>query len=556
MAQQSKNGKLIGLILAIVAIVVLVVLIGSLCTCVCTCGTCGGCSGCLPSCFDFDLDLDSDGFDSSVALVSEPPRTPTPTATLPPNTADASLSPLDWDGQQPAVTASPNPAAWVRDPLVQLKNDGTDTVTVLVLMNGSDLESEYQEATEDLLEMIRADKSERVRILVETVGTKKWDKRLGISSRRSQRYRVTDKGLTLVDDSLGQLDTTVPSTLSDFIRWGAQNYPADRYILLLWDHGGGPVYGFGYDEFQPYTASLTIDEMQTALKNGGVTFDLIGMDCCLMSSLEVCCALYESCDYALLSEDFEPSCGWSHSEWLSALAKNPAIPTPELGKIAIDASVKAAKRLIDSDDGLTLALIDESYIALLYPAWVDFAYENETALLAKNYSQLRESTGRAHPRFSRTVGAWTLDGDDATLDDYCITDILSLALHLSSSKSGALCAALKSAIVYYNATPNETTLSGLSVTLPYGDPDLYDELRRVFLNAGIDKAYVAWLKKFVSVQTGTEYYDFGGWNAWGNDSDGYDWDDWTDAYGGWGGWTDDWNFGGVGLDDVLGWLLG
>ena len=541
MEQGNKNGKLAGLILAIVAIVVIVALFGSLCTCFCTVGACFKPDGCAN---DLLPDIDEPVvFDTPAATPTEAPVTPEPTE------PSGAVSPLDWDGQQSAEVV--NPAAWVREKKVQLKNDGTDTVTVLVLMNGSDLESEYQEATEDLREMVRAEKSDRVNILVETVGTRKWDPYFGISSRRAERYRVTNKGLTLVDDSLGQLDTTDPSTLSDFIRWGEQNFPADRYILLLWDHGGGPVYGFGYDEFQPYTAALTIDEMQLALRDGGVYFDLIGMDCCLMSSLEVCCALYDYCDYTLLSEDFEPSCGWSHSEWLTALAKDPAIPTQALAKTAIDASVKAAERNSRIDGGLTLALIDEAYVVLLYPAWAEFAYENEATLLAANYSQLRQSTGRAHPR---AVGAWT-NGNDATLDDYCITDILSLAENIPSGASDALRAALNQAIAYFGATKNETTLSGLSVTLPYGDADLYSELRRVFLNAGIDADYVAWLRKFVSVETETDFFDFGGWSGWGDYSGGYDWGDWFDLFGGSNGW-DDWTAGGFTLEDIFGRLLG
>ena len=558
MERNNKNGKLIALIVAVVVIAVLVALFGKVCACLCTFRACLGWNACsefewLPDHSDAWLETD----EPVVALETAPPATKAPTA-VPAATAAASLSP--FDDEHPAVTQAPSdPSAWVRPHQVQLKNDGTDTVTVLVLMNGSDLESEYGEATDDLLEMVRAKKSDRVNILVETVGTKKWNQRFGISSRRSERYQVTESGLKLLDGTLPQLDTTIPSTLSDFIRWGVETCPADRYILLLWDHGGGPVYGFGYDEFQPYTATLTIDEMQTALSDGGVYFDLIGMDCCLMSSLEVCCALYDYCDYTLLSEDFEPGCGWSHEGWLSALANDPAIGTEALAKIAIDDSIRYAERHGDEDDGMTLALIDEAYLTLLYPAWVEFAYANEDTLLARNFSQFRESTGRVHPQIIRSVSGWFEEGD-ATLDDYYITDMLSLSANIPSTQSDALSATLKQTIVYYGATSGETTLSGLSVTLPYGDRTFYDELRRVFLNAGIDETYVDWLKKFVSVKDETAYYDFGNWGGWDDYSGGYDWGDWGGLFGGYGDWTEDWtgdwDVDGVDIDDVLNWLFG
>ncbi len=561
MAEGNKKGKLTGLVVAVIVIAAIVVLVGTLCTCLCTCRAC--LSGLnfddgfewLPDHSDAWLETD----EPIVALETAPPAANTPTAVFetPAPTASASLSPLDQE--HPAATQAPSdPSAWVRPHQVHLRNDGTDTVTVLVLMNGSDLESEYGEATDDLAEMVRVQKSDRVNILVETVGTKKWNSRFGISSRRAERYRVTGGGIELLDGTLPQLDTTIPSTLSDFIRWGVETYPADRYILLLWDHGGGPVYGFGYDEFQPYTASLTIDEIRTALNDGGVYFDMIGMDCCLMSSLEVCCALYDYCDYTLLSEDFEPGCGWAHEGWLSALAKNPAIDTEALAKIAIDDSIRVAERSSDKEDGMTLALIDEAYLTLLYPAWVEFAYANEETLLSKNFSQLRESTGRAHPLLSRAVGGWFTE--DATLSDYYITDILSLAANIPSASSDALSAALDQAIVYFGATSGETTLTGLSVTLPYGDRSFYDELRRVFINAGIDETYVTWLQKFVSVKAETAYFDFGTWGGWDDYAGGYDWNDWGGAFGGFSDWsedwTGDWDVDGMDIDDLLNWLFG
>ncbi len=491
----------------------------------------------LESCSDFpDNPLFEPNDDGGNYPVDEPwngqgTMQTTPTAHP---TAAPTPHPIDNEALTPvptAVLANQKPAvlSTVRQPRVQLRNDGTDTATVLILMNGSDLESEYQEATADLTEMVRADKSARVNIVVETVGTKQWDARFGISSRHAQRWLVQKNNLALVDNTLSQLDTTVPGTLSDFIRWGARNYPADRYILILWDHGGGPVYGFGYDEYQPYSSSLTIDEMQIALRDGGVYFDLIGMDSCLMSSLEVCCALYEFCDYTLLSEDFEPGCGWSYTRWINALNRNPAISTPDLAEIVIDDTVHYCEAHTDEDDGVTLALLDQAYMKLLYTAWVEFAYANEDALLHANYSQLRQSTGRTHPLL-KGISDW-FSSDDSTLEDYCVTDILSVAQNIDSDKSAALIAALKTAMVHYGATKNETTLTGLSVTLPYGDADIYSELKRVFRNAGFDADYIDWLERFVSVESSnSNQVDFGGWsdlwNGWSDTDADFDWSDW------------------------------
>ena len=195
------------------------------------------------------------------------------------------------------------PEDMVKEKQTEIKGDGKDQATVFVYMNGSDLESEDGEATEDLCEMLAANISSQVNVLVETIGTKSWSKRLGIASDHTQRYKAEAGNLVLVDDSLGQLDCTSPDTLADFISWGAENYPANRYILIFWDHGAGPVYGFGYDEHQSEDSVLTIDEIQTAIRQSGIYFDIIGMDSCIMSSLELCCAMYNYCDYMIRTDD-------------------------------------------------------------------------------------------------------------------------------------------------------------------------------------------------------------------------------------------------------------
>lgn len=414
----------------------------------------------------------------------------------------------------------------VRPKQVQLKGDGTDTVTVLVYMNGSNLESDDGQATTDLAEMVKAGDSDQVNVLVQTMGTSKW-KRYGIASNRSQIYEVGGDGLTLVKDDLGQLDATAASSLSSFVSWGAANYPADRYILIFWDHGAGPVYGFGYDEFQDADATLTLDEMQTALKEAGVFFDFIGMDCCIMSALETCCALYDYCDYTILSEDFESGLGWYYSDWLKALYRNSSIPTTTLGKMICDSMVMANQD--DGEESAILALIDESVMKVLFTAWIDFAYANQDALKDTNFSREVVNTGRGNPRF---FSDWFESSDDAySMEDYYITDIMTVASTIESEESEALASALSAALVYVAAGDNDAGMTGLAVTIPYGDSDFYEELVRIFTNCGFDQTYIAWLGNFADVTYSSE--DEFDWESW--DSDWSGWDDYEDTYD-WDSW--------------------
>ena len=435
----------------------------------------------------------------------------------------------------------------MREPQVQLKGNGEDTVTILVYMNGSDLESDDGSATADLAEMIGAGSSSKVNLLVETLGTKKWQKKYGISSKETQIHKVDKNGLTLVRDGMGQLDCTKAETLADFIKWGTTNYPADRYILLFWNHGGGPVYGFGVDQYQDEYESLTIDEMQKALAASGVYFDFIGMDCCIMSSLELCCALYDYCDYLILSEDFEPGIGWSYTPWLKKLYSDTSIPTTQLGKVIVDSMVGANTSGGYEDDSI-LALLDVGCTKLLYTAWTDFAYANEDALLGTNYSRPVTPRGKAMKKGFFSDWFDLLGTDDYSLSEYYITDILEVAGSIESDESNALKAALDQTIIYLNSSGDSENLTGISVSLPYGDRDFYNSLKTIYKNSGIDADYIAWLEKFTTADGYSDFYDYDNWDDDWSGWDSYDayedwdWDEW-DYYDNSSYWeSDDWGW--------------
>lgn len=42
-----------------------------------------------------------------------------------------------------------------------------------------------------------------------------------------------------VVDTFGPADAADPDNLANFIEWGAKNYPADHYYVVIWGHGGG-----------------------------------------------------------------------------------------------------------------------------------------------------------------------------------------------------------------------------------------------------------------------------------------------------------------------------
>jgi len=419
----------------------------------------------------------------------------------------------------------------------KIKGNGKDVATVMIYMCGSNLESDNGFASADIKEMLKADYSEDVNILIETGGTRKWnaqkltDDGSNISTKKNQCWQVMEDDITLVGETSGREPMTDPDTLLDFINFCTKNYPANRYMLILWDHGDGAVGGFGYDEF--YTSeTLTIDGVQSALKESGVKFDFVGYDACLMGMIEVAYTMYDYVDYFIASEDYEPAYGWEYEGWLNALSEDTSISTEELGEIIIKDYVKECGR----QDGI-LSLFDLVYVEYVFDKWCDFAYENEETLLSTDYAWETESSDRFTDKEKFN---WT----DLFYysDESHIIDLLAVASTIESDKSEDLMNALNAMIVCSYSTSSTaysaSYMTGLSVALPYGDSYLYESIKEIYPNCGFDDEYVEFLGKFVESESAPNNDEI--WGEWGDIWSG--WESWEDLldyeWGEWGSIND------------------
>jgi len=302
-------------------------------------------------------------------------------------------------------------------------------------------------------------------------------------------------------------------------------------MLILWDHGDGAVGGFGYDEF--YTSeTLTIDGVQSALKESGVKFDFVGYDACLMGMIEVAYTMYDYVDYFIASEDYEPAYGWEYEGWLNALSEDTSISTEELGEIIIKDYVKECGR----QDGI-LSLFDLVYVEYVFDKWCDFAYENEETLLSTDYAWETESSDRFTDKEKFN---WT----DLFYysDESHIIDLLAVASTIESDKSEDLMNALNAMIVCSYSTSSTaysaSYMTGLSVALPYGDSYRYESIKEIYPNCGFDDEYVEFLGKFVESESAPNNDEI--WGEWGDIWSG--WESWEDLldyeWGEWGSIND------------------
>ena len=106
----------------------------------------------------------------------------------------------------------------------------------------------------------------------------------------NQRWTVNSNNELQLVENVDNRSIGDYTNLRDFVQWGVENYPADKFVLLFWNHGGGAVGGFGVDELHTEDSGLTLDEIQLALdeayKQTESTFEMIGFDACLMATVE------------------------------------------------------------------------------------------------------------------------------------------------------------------------------------------------------------------------------------------------------------------------------
>jgi hypothetical protein len=166
---------------------------------------------------------------------------------------------------------------------------------------------------------LQADVPENVNIIIQTGGSKSW-KIAGISENNTDRYKIDNKRLILVDRIAEKQNFGESATLTSFISYGLANYPAAHTSLILWDHGGGSVDGVCLDENYNFD-SLTLTELSTALKDANLTakFDFIGFDACLMATYETATAIAPYANYMVASQEKEPSGGWDYGALVKSI---------------------------------------------------------------------------------------------------------------------------------------------------------------------------------------------------------------------------------------------
>ncbi|MDE6780708.1 MAG: peptidase C11 [Ruminococcus sp.] len=372
-----------------------------------------------------------------------------------------------------------------REKRTKILGNNQDKITIMVYMCGTDLESKYKMASSDIEEMKAASIGNNIDIIIYTGGCSDWQSN-GISSSVNQIYQIKNgKLINLVSDD-GSKSMTDPKTLSGFIKYCNTNFPANRNDLILWDHGGGSVSGYGYDE-KYKNGSMNLGGINQALKDGGVTFDFIGFDACLMATAETAFMLDDYADYLIASEETEPGIGWYYTEWLSKLGKNTSMPTVDIGKNIIDDFVVRCDQKCRGQK-TTLSIIDLAEFSNTVPDKLNnFARSVSDKIVNKQYEQISDARYKTREFAQRSK-----------IDQI---DLVNFAENVGTPEAGELSRVLKDSIKYNRTSSSITNAYGVSVYFPYQRTSYVDPACNIYSDIGMSSEYSSCIKQFAKVET-------------------------------------------------------
>jgi hypothetical protein len=345
----------------------------------------------------------------------------------------------------------------------------TDTWTIYWYICGTDLESKSGAASMDIQELLKVQLPANVRVLIQTGGAVEWHTP-AIPAGAVGRYLYDKDGIHTLQE-LPDADMGAPETLTDFLRYGAKNFPADHRVCILWDHGGGSASGVCYDERTHHYLSLNdlraAFEAAAAPDHANPPFEVIGFDACLMATADVMHDLHGLTRYMVASEEVEPSNGWDYTGWVGALARNPGMDGAALGQAICDTYL-AGCEAYGTADAATLSVVDMRGLPKLRDAYEAFG----TAALRR----AEKNQQAFFAAFSRAAGSAESYGGNTREQGYAnMVDLGSLSKNsrkLLPEAADALGKAVTESVVYKVNGPYRKESSGLSGYYSYnGDAD-------------------------------------------------------------------------------------
>ncbi|MDR1000890.1 MAG: hypothetical protein LBL96_08860 [Clostridiales bacterium] len=379
--------------------------------------------------------------------------------------------------------------------------------TLMLFMNGSDLESENGAATLDIHEILSTGVSDQINLVIFTGGANRWQNNV-IPQNECAIWEVRGNSIYELG-RVGLLNMGDPGTLRGFIDLCYSSFPADKYGLIMWDHGGGSIAGYGQDE-KFDNNNLTLLEMNYAFADSGAArhkLEFLAFDSCLMSSIEMSVVASEYANYMISAEDLEPGDGWDYS-FLGSMGQNPSCSGKDAGIYITDAFMNYYGA--NSDEILTMSVTDLTRAPYVMSAMGKLMSKADANML-----------GEFHTLAQRRANTKTF-GEGSPRDNQCdMVDIGDMARKLSDyypSEAASVLAELQQAVVY-NRHNCDVDLCGLSAYYIYGGRDIGGITMPIYDGLWMDGNYTNYLNGFYNMlSNGSQFYRSSGVKAASDES--------------------------------------
>lgn len=265
----------------------------------------------------------------------------------------------------------------------------------------------------DILDVFRqAEIPDNVTFVVQPGGATAW-KDVQVNPNRTRRFVKEGKELVEVYDApvtnMGE-----SKTLTDFLVFCKENYPADHTMVILTDHGGAMT-GFGWESIYGDDC-LTLKELTEGFDNAygldenNPPIDMLYFNACLMSNSDVINSMKGVAKYMIAGEEVGLAVSKYYGALCDRLCENPNMNAMQIGKTLIDCYVNELTTngaMLGAPQQSGMNLIDMSIATNVYDSYTNLAKRilsdvaDEPSLLAKLSRNVSESINFAEESYKR-----------------------------------------------------------------------------------------------------------------------------------------------------------
>ncbi|MCM2268192.1 MAG: clostripain-related cysteine peptidase [Elusimicrobiales bacterium] len=290
----------------------------------------------------------------------------------------------------------------------------------------------------------------------------------------SRRYLVqkdadTSKITSPVVMEIPKSDMGNWKNLVEFVKWSKTNYPAQRYVLVVWNHGSGwnknaaaeSGKGISYDD--ETGSHITTQQLKQALDETG-KMEILSMDACLMQMMEVAYEARTGADYIVASEETEPGDGYTYNTWLAPLAAKPSMTQAELSKAMVDSYTDHYQSINQGATQSSVKTENLYRLGQLTNAWVTAVMASGETLNAKN---ARTKAQAFYYSSNKDLGHFVKLLNDGTQN----ADVKARGTELLSFLNGS--------VIYHNRAfgAKYANATGLAIYMPTSYTAAYDGLQ-------------------------------------------------------------------------------